>query len=393
MNLAPEWSQADTIGLLFDNFGPYHFARLRGAQKVLGERRVTGLQIRDRSTEYAWQSLRSEASNLGLQTIFPFEESRPRTIQKIYYVWRHLNRLNPKAVAIAGYAAIEMLAALFWCRWHRRTAVLLSQSKEDDASRRWWKEWVKGVLVRRYDSALVGGRPQRRYIERLGMPIEAIFTRINVVGNQDYHPDRIAKLPRPLDKPFFLLANRFVPKKNLIFVLECYAEYQRQLVEVAERPWELVMAGDGPLRDELKARVLALGLQEVMHFPGFLQQPNLLPYLAHCEVFIHASTTEQWGLVVNEAMAAGRPVFVSRRCGCFEDLVIEGTTGLGFDPFNQDELVELMVRATKGELPLASLCANALTHITQFSPITFGQALGEAVECGLKHAQRRQRQN
>jgi glycosyltransferase involved in cell wall biosynthesis len=146
----------------------------------------------------------------------------------------------------------------------------------------------------------------------------------------------------------------------------------------------LILAGDGPLRGALSSQRSALNLSEYVHFPGFLQQAELLPYLAHCEVFIHASTTEQWGLVVNEAMAAGRPVFVSRRCGCFEDLIQEGRTGLGFDPTDSEELIGLMVQATRRELPLAALGLSALEHIKNFSPLHFGRSLERAVNYGAQ---------
>ena len=60
--------------------------------------------------------------------------------------------------------------------------------------------------------------------------------------------------------------------------------------------------------------------------------------------FVHASASEQWGLVVNEAMAAGLPVIVSERCGCAPDLVREGVNGLTFDPCDVAELAGLMER-------------------------------------------------
>jgi glycosyltransferase involved in cell wall biosynthesis len=127
-----------------------------------------------------------------------------------------------------------------------------------------------------------------------------------------------------------------------------------------------------------------LGLNDSVHFPGFLQQPQLLPYLAHCEAFLHASTIEQWGLVVNEAMAAGRPVLVSQGCGCYEDLIIEGRTGLGFDPSNREALISLLLQATRGELPLSAFGAAALAHIDHYSPLTFGSALKQALGCGFR---------
>ena len=54
--------------------------------------------------------------------------------------------------------------------------------------------------------------------------------------------------------------------------------------------------------------------------------------------FVHPSTTEQWGLVVNEAAAAGLPLIVSERCGCAPELVRQGVTGFLFDPYDIDAI-------------------------------------------------------
>jgi 1,2-diacylglycerol 3-alpha-glucosyltransferase len=380
------WSESTNtrlVGLLFDNFGPYHFARLRGAQLVLGPRTVVGLQIHAQSSDYAWRPAPEEMISADLQTIVTSGKKKAKPWEQGYYLWRHLDHLCPSVVAIAGYASPAMLAALAWCRRRNRLAVLISESKEDDSIRHAWKELVKSYILRGFPAAVVGGEPQRRYLEKLGFSPEAIFARADVVDNATYHPERIARLPRPLKQPYFLMVNRFVKKKNLFFALNCYAEYRLRLDE-GHSAWHLVLAGDGPLRDGLNDRVRMLGLQDSVHFPGFLQQPQLLPYLAHCEVFLHASTTEQWGLVVNEAMAAGRPVFVSQRCGCYEDLVFEGRTGLGFDPSDREALISLLLQATRGELPLAALGAAALAHIDHFSPLAFGSALKEALAYGFR---------
>ena len=65
-------------------------------------------------------------------------------------------------------------------------------------------------------------------------------------------------------------------------------------------------------------------------------------YYAHAGAFVHASTTEQWGLVVNEAMASGLPVLVSNQVGSSPDLVKEGSNGWTFDPLDIDQLAFLM---------------------------------------------------
>ncbi|MEL6166319.1 MAG: glycosyltransferase family 4 protein, partial [Cyanobacteria bacterium J06628_3] len=114
--------------------------------------------------------------------------------------------------------------------------------------------------------------------------------------------------------------------------------------------------------------------------PGFLQQDDLLPYFAHAKCFIHASIQEQWGLVVNEAMAAGLPVLVSKRCGCYEDLIIENVNGFGFDPENSQQLSQLMLKISSGEVKLEKMSQASLEHIQKFSPDYFAEGLIQAVE-------------
>jgi glycosyltransferase involved in cell wall biosynthesis len=139
------------------------------------------------------------------------------------------------------------------------------------------------------------------------------------------------------------------------------------------------------MRSEIEQQITKLGLKNVVHLPGFLQQNELLPYFAHAGCLIHASIQEQWGLVVNEAMAAGLPVLVSNQCGCFEDLIIEGTTGFGFDPENSQQLTDLMIKASSSAIDLGKMSQAALEHIHKFSPDYFAQGLMEAIDYAIKH--------
>jgi glycosyltransferase involved in cell wall biosynthesis len=227
---------------------------------------------------------------------------------------------------------------------------------------------------------LVGGKPQQRYLIKLGFPEEAIFSGYDVVDNSIFHPDKIKSLSAPLSSPYFLSINRFVSKKNLPLLINSYVQYRQQ---AGENPWDLVLCGDGELRPQIEVLIKQNQLENHVHLPGFLQQEELLPYFTHAQCFVHASTTEQWGLVVNEAMAAGLPVLVSNRCGCFEDLVIEGVNGFGFDPENQAQLTNLMLKMSSGEIDLTTMGQAALTHIQKYSPDYFAQGLQQAVEFAI----------
>lgn len=295
---------------------------------------------------------------------------------------KELDNVQPDLLVICGYGVPGMLSALFWSLLHRRPAILLSESKEDDALRSWWWERLKGWILKGYKAALVGGNPQKRYLIKLGMHTKAIFLGYDVVGNETFHPIKIKSLSKPLDTPYFLAINRFVPKKNILILLAAYATYRQT---VGANAWGLVLCGDGPLRPQIEQCIVELALQNSVHLPGFLQQDELLPYFAHAKYFVHASTQEQWGLVVNEAMAAGLPVLVSNCCGCFEDLVVEGVNGFGFDPENSQQLTNLMLKMSSGEVNLQTMGDAALEHIQKFSPGYFAQGLMHAIQYALAH--------
>jgi 1,2-diacylglycerol 3-alpha-glucosyltransferase len=371
-----------TIAVLFVNYGPYHFARLDALHNVCNQRtwHAIGIEMARSEADYAWTT---NIENLPYDFISVIPD-RPVEAVNLFHLstklFPILARVNPDVLAICGYGHPSMLAVLAWGIWHRKAMIFFSDSKADDAPRSWWKERFKSLLLKPYPAALVAGQPQARYLIQLGMTAEQIFFGYDVVGNATFHPSKIKALPRPLTVPFFLAVKRFVPKKNLTNLLAAYAAYCQQL---GDRAWHLVLCGDGQLRPQLEQQITALGLVDRVHLPGFLQQDALMPYYAHASCFIHASLQEQWGLVVNEAMASGLPVLVSRRCGCFEDLVVEGVNGFGFEPENRQELAALMVKISADEVKRQAMGQAALQQIQKFSPDYFAENLCQAAKFAL----------
>jgi len=129
-------------------------------------------------------------------------------------------------------------------------------------------------------------------------------------------------------------------------------------------------------------KLSTLNLHAHVHLPGFKQYDKLPVYYALANAFVHASTTEQWGLVVNEAIASGLPVIVSQRCGCAPELV-QGN-GFTFDPMNEDELARRM-------LEIASLPDGGREHlgdvsrriVARFRPERLGEGLERAAAMGI----------
>src|SRR5262249_41808278 len=154
----------------------------------------------------------------------------------------------------------------------------------------------------------------------------------------EHSAEKRTALRLPAD--YFLASARFTEKKNLPGLLRAYARYRDRCQENrtgdAQSPWELVVLGDGPGRQQLEQLRDELGLSERVRLPGFQQYDVLSSYYAFARAFVHASTVEQWGLVVNEAMASGLPILLSNRCGCASMLLDEGVNGYLFDPEDRE---------------------------------------------------------
>jgi glycosyltransferase involved in cell wall biosynthesis len=230
---------------------------------------------------------------------------------------------------------------------------VMSETREVDGRRVWWREWVKARIVGRFHGALCGGESHRRYLVRLGMRPEAIALGYNVVDNGFFAGMRNAKWGMRnggglVNGPYFLASNRFVERKNLARLVCAYALYGRRS---AGAVWPLVMLGDGEMRRLLEELCGELGVAagsgtgrgEVV-FAGFRQIGELPDFYAGAGAFVHPALEEPWGLVINEAMASGLPVVSSRNVGAAEELVVEGETGFLFDPEDVERLAGLLGR-------------------------------------------------
>ncbi len=367
--------------LLWHRFGPYHRARYAAVRALIP---AAGLEFSGVDPVYAW---RAEAPPPGVSRLLKDRHSQEvPPAQLRVRMAEALEGIAPAALAIPGWSDRAPLAALEWAKDHGVPTVLMSPSQRDDAPRGRLKEWVKGRLVRLFDAALVGGGPQERYLRELGFPGGRIARGYNAVDNRHFAAGAArARAQAPalrrrlgLPRDYFLATARFVPKKNLEALLEAYARYRRGL---GRRAWALVVLGDGPLRARLEALAAAPGLAGSVLFPGFRQYPELPAYYGLARAFVLPSLVEQWGLAVNEAMAASLPVLVSSRCGCAEDLVGDGANGWLLDPRDPAQMARRMERATlAGAAALRGMGRESFERVGRHSPEAFAGSLARAVE-------------
>lgn len=90
---------------------------------------------------------------------------------------------------------------------------------------------------------------------------------------------------------------------------------------------------------------------------------------AMCDAFILPSKGpgETWGLAVNEAMAAGKAVIVSNKCGCAADLVQDNVNGFIFDASREEDLSKKITEIFSGNSSLQIMGNHSLDIIKNWS--------------------------
>jgi glycosyltransferase involved in cell wall biosynthesis len=301
-----------------------------------------------------------------------------------------IDRFKPQVLVLSGYSFPESLAALLVAAQRKLPVVMCSESNRHDAPRRPWTEALKRRVLNLAQAGLVGGEPQAAYLQQLGVAPEAIFRGYNAVDNDHFataHHWRgqgeQARSQLALPSRYLLAVTRFTEKKNLHGLIQGYALWRRH-APVEQQQLSLMILGDGPLRTALEAQVETLGLQDWVLMPGPCSYGDLPSRYGLAEAFIHASTVEQWGWVVTEAMAAGLPVLASSTCGCAPELVQPGVTGLRFDPYSSASIAAAI--RWWCELPDAAvkrLAAACPPRVASYGPASFAAGMEAAATYAL----------
>jgi glycosyltransferase involved in cell wall biosynthesis len=371
-----------TVLLALHRIGPYHHIRLQAAVKELS---LHVLETRPYSQEYPW-AFHPEAGYPihRLHGHLDPEQDPPITCLDEQLATL-LDLLKPQVVASVGYHEIAYQRLLLATQRRKIPLVIMVDSREQDMPRSHIKEWLKSQLLRAYGSALVSGSESRRYLEKLGLPGAAIFQPWDVIDNRFFfeaanqHPILCGG---PISSwPHFLCVSRFVEKKNHAGLIAAYGHYQHQ-----GGHWGLRLIGSGPLQMEILTAIAQLPYPARVQVDPFQQLEGLAVSYAQASAFVLASHSDQWGLVVNEAMAAGLPCLVSNGCGCRADLIDHGRTGWSFDPTNLEQLAGLMFDCERQRSEdRAAMVSAAWQRLEAFTPESFASGLLQAAERALAH--------
>jgi len=367
------------IAIMWENFGPYHHDRIRALCEAGIP--VVAIQLYSRSATYDWHHAATAPYPIFTLASADRDISAPALAFKLVQAVRENGAGD---CYFCHYERPSVLLAATWLSLTGHRVFTMLDSKYDDYQRHAWRERLKRLFLLPYYGALAGSERSRDYLARLGISRDRTCTGFDTVDIA-----RLARQGKPsvaeirFDERPFLIVARLVPKKNVAMSLRSFARYVG-----AHGSRRLEILGDGPLRAELEALAAKLGIAERVDFRGNQSSERVSEAMRRALVLLLPSTSEQFGLVVNEAFANALPAIVSHQCGATDVLLDDGINGIAVDAGSEDELHAAMVRIEVDEVVWQDMSAAALAAAPRGDVDKFvkGIAALSGLELACEHA-------
>ncbi len=250
-----------------------------------------------------------------------------------------LNRFRPDIVISWEMGVRTILAAAYrGLRPSSKLIVWAEFAESTEYGRGAPRQMLRKVLHYCVDAFLVTGESGARYLRSLSVAPQKIF---KIAYTTDISRFAAVRIARPGEPPSRLLyVGQLIERKGLLPFLETLS---RWALLHSSRRIDFAFAGDGPLRECLQAFPVPPNVK--LSFLGNVSYENLPDVYSQADIFVLPTLADTWGVVVNEAMAAGVPILGSVYSQAVSELVQNGSNGWTFRPDAPDEMFNALDRA------------------------------------------------
>lgn len=341
-----QYSKNKHIAIIWQRFLPYHIARIRRLRVRCIEMgcKLSAVEVASQDDSYGFKN-HPDQNNEWI-CCFPKTSYHEHNANEIHNkVLSVINGLQPDIVFAPATPFPEGMAAVSYKVNSNKRMIMMDDAWEYTDRRKSVIKFIKRNIHKNIDGAFIPAPSHQHYYNDMGFPEERIVFGVDVVDN-DYYSDKSETIrlnsqairsSLQLPENYFLFVGRFLPRKGIETLLEAYRKYLRH---TSGTLWQMVLVGAGPHMKDIRTT----SDQEHIMYAGARFGDELCSYYALAGILIVPSESDPWGLVVNEGMASGLPVIVSKGCGASKTLVKEGENGWTFGPGYSDALADLMVR-------------------------------------------------
>lgn len=258
----------------------------------------------------------------------------------------HLWKDRPDTV-ISGELGLRSFQVALYCMFSKCKLVLWATvSEQTEKGRGRMREIVRRWLVDQADRVIVNGSSGARYIQKLGAAREKIVIIPYVSGREMASECETRSNPHRPRTLIYL--GQLTERKGILLLLQALIRWKQKH---PDQDIKFKVIGEGPLRPEIEQ--LASSCPFEIDTLGFIEYESIPALLQQGDILVLPSLADEWGLVVNEAMAMCLPVLGSEYSQAVDELVVESKNGWRFVPDSEASLESAISRAL--ETPLEQL--------------------------------------
>jgi len=275
-----------------------------------------------------------------------------------YGLLTRFRKNRPDYLFVNGYSRPFNIWAILQAKVFGIKVLIRDEATPISACRNALKRFIKKaffLLLNIFcDGFMAIGTLNRKYYIQNGIQPEKVYMMPYAVDNDYFgqlsqqsgskRDELIRQLDLDPSRPVILYVSKLTKRKRAQDLLEAYIRLSPD-GHSEPNPYLLII-GEGECRPMLESRIKSLKWPSVKIL-GFKNQSELPAFFELCDIFVLPSVYEPWGLVVNEAMSAGRAVIVSDQVGCAPDLVKDGQNGFVFKAGDTLQLADVLKRITQ----------------------------------------------
>jgi len=231
-------------------------------------------------------------------------------------IWKLLNTIKPSIIITTGFNPTHLYAYL-WAKLHKSKHICMTDGTVASESTLTLKHrLVRKFIFRSSHAFIAASFSGMQVYKSYGIAEKRIFQSHLCADN-----DLFAKLAHNLNRPYDVMFSGQLHERKLpfLFVESCIT------LKNKFNKLKCLIIGDGPLREEMLQKLSDANIS--YDYPGFIMQNRLPSYYSQAKVLLFTTRMDPWGVVANEALAAGTPVVTTPQAGVAHELVIDGRTG------------------------------------------------------------------
>ncbi len=299
-----------------------------------------------------------------------------------------LIKYNPDIIITAGWDLFAYQMAFCYAKLFRKKFILWSGSTKYEKSwRRTISKPLVWLMVRGTNAYIAYGTRAKEYLISLGAEPDKIFIAYNTIDIESFQKE-LRRWEKQKDKikeeigikkgKMILFVGQLIERKGIVYLIKAFKKLKRELIDV-----NLLLVGYGQQEKKLKEFVRKKKIKDV-YFVGGTDWPEVAKFYAISDIFVLPSLEEVWGLVINEAMAAGLPVITTDRVGASFDLVKEGRNGYVVETENPRKLYKVLKKTVSNHENLVRMGKESSILARRFGVFNVITGFYEAVNLAAK---------